>query len=186
MPSQEAVQHVSSRGEDIPHIVKHGKTHVVLDEGQGWRGKAQLEVVEKQGRAAHRKSCLRVSRTGLIKSETTMGVAASHVKTFGQRNLGQVGGRRKRRVGKHSVAERVFKTHTGRAGKHNFFGGSSFLAKPMVRGILNQNVAKVGLRAEIAAGHYGIDGVVASASGFQVVITVIAEVTESGLSQSHG
>ncbi len=83
-PAQQVVEHVMPVGKDVSGIMEDGKAHVFLEKGQGRRRSAELDIIHEQRCSAQGKAGLRITRSRLIQSESTMRVSASGKETFGQ------------------------------------------------------------------------------------------------------
>src|ERR1022692_1030022 len=109
LPTQQIVQHVPSRGEDVARVMEEGEAQLVLDQGKHGRRKTHLQVIEEQRPAAHGKAEDRIARTRLIQAKTAMRVAAARQEQLGQRNAlgrsrgGALSGGKKNRISKRSL-----------------------------------------------------------------------------------
>src|ERR1700726_3212753 len=130
---------------NIPHIVENREAHVVVHKWKcGWR-QTQFQVIQKQGRAAGRKSGDGVSRAGLIQSETAMRVSAAHEKAYRQRNEVGVWRGRLARLCDDRVRKCIFQSDSSRPRKHELLVRSLGFAERMVSRVLHKNSAEVGL-----------------------------------------
>src|SRR5882724_3835082 len=173
-----------SVGKDVPGIVEDDKTDIVLEERQGRRGHAQFDAVDKQRRTAQGKAGRRIPRPGLIQSEPTKRISAAGEKTLGQRkarplsrlSLLALGSR----LGHEGVAKRSLNSDARGTGEHKFLVRVPLSADGVVSGILDQQSAEVGLRAKVAVRHAAVNRGVVSLGGFEIIVTLVANVTEVG------
>src|SRR5579864_7442798 len=122
-----------------------------------------------------------------------MGVSAAGKELFGQRDQGEACARSLARLGIDGTCPRrnyarapewLLQADCGRAGEDELMASFALAPKCLVGGILCQNPAEVGLRAEKVSGHKAVESEVVAFRALERVVTLVADKGEAGTPDS--
>src|SRR5579871_5546604 len=158
-PVKKTVHDVPGRGKHISHIMKDHGAQVISYKGQGQRRGTQFQVVQEQRLAPQGEAGRQIARPSLIEPEPAIGIASSGKEAFRQRD-------------KIRGTIWAFNSDAGGPRKH-----PTFLMKLVVRGILQEQPAKICLGPEDARSHPTIQR---RESAFVGVSRIVARIPDVG------
>src|ERR1035441_4653408 len=153
-------------GIDVTHVVIEDAADVVADQGE-----AQLVLVEEQGVAAERKTGGHIAGAGLVFGETTVGVAAAAEEALGEGD------------GVDWIAEVVEGSDIA---DFSAAGEDQALADGVVRGVAEEHVDEVALRAEKVFGEADIDGSVETLVGIDGIVAAVLHQVDGSDADANG
>src|SRR5438445_1570141 len=117
-----------------------------------------------------------------------MRVSAAGKETFWQGDQVQISGRRESysRIDDDCVAERVFNANASRARENEFPRHRPIFSKWLVGRVLDQQAPEISFGPEITGGHAPVYRGVVALTGFKLIVTLVADVSETWHAHADG